>query len=274
MWPRISVLRGRGQRKMETREDILKELKEIAPRLATVDKVNFYTVPADYFTNFKQGVLSRVKFGEVGAELKAIAPELATVKKTAVAEMPAAYFSSFSDSLLKKIRANEVAGELAEVAPTLSKLEKVNALQVPANYFNALPAQLLNKVKIEEKISNASSSKWLDSVNVVLEGFMSVVLKPKYSVAFAGLATTVIVGLMIFGKVQQGDNLDNQLASLTNDEINSYLDKRPDMYTDEVFESIVDEKMLPAADKSENVHAFKDALKDVDDAALDAAIAD
>ena len=265
---------------METREDILKELKEIAPKLAAMDKTNPYQVPEGYFLNFKNVMLDKIVLeadlyiNPVMEELKAVAPELAKIQKHSVAEMPVNYFNDFSAQLIKKIRANEVANELAEVAPALSIIEKVNELEVPAVYFKAFPQRMMQLVKAEQKGSISFSSQWLGSLNELLERVAGVVFKPKYAVAFAGFASVLIVAVMLLVKIPQGDNLDAQLAQLSTEEINNYLDNKSDAYSDEVFEMNIDEKVMPAAEKISTLHTINDALKDVDDAALNDAITD
>src|SRR5580700_1455001 len=100
---------------METRDDILKELKEIAPKLASLDKTNPYVEPENYFLNFKNSILEKVKLNEVREELKVVAPSLLGLEKNFSVEVPVTYFGNFSGDLLKKIRTNEVANELLEI---------------------------------------------------------------------------------------------------------------------------------------------------------------
>jgi len=258
---------------METREDILKELREIAPRLATLEKVNAYQVPESYFLNFKNMMLEQVKPVDVKQEIHALAPSLAKLHKPVNAEIPAVYFSDFSSRLLSKVRSEEVAKELATIAPRLSGLAKVNTLEAPVNYFNAFPARVLADITAQQQpLTNTRS--WLDGLNEVLDNIINVVFKPGYSVAFAGVTTTVILGVLMFVKVQQCDDLDCKFAQLSTDEINNYLDNKSDAYADEVFEMNLDTKGITGNPNLNNVHAYKDALNDVDDATLNEAIAD
>jgi hypothetical protein len=259
---------------METREDILKELKEIAPKLASLDKTNSYKLPEYYFLNFKNGILEKVKLNMVREELKVVAPSLSGLEKKFSVEVPVTYFGNFSGDLLKKIRANEVAAELSEIAPALSKLEKVNAVTVPADYFGNFAANLLQEINKKAQPAGVPfQSQWLSSLNEILERAVNVIFQPKYTLAFTGMATMIIIGVMMFVKVEQSKDLDSSFAQLTTSEINNYLDNKSDAYSDEVFEGKFDEKPMPAADK-QNSLPIKDALKDVDDAALNEAITD
>src|ERR1700691_10765 len=105
---------------METRDDILNELKEIAPQLALLTKTNPYILPDNYFLNFGKLMLEKVKMNEVQEELKALAPELAKIEKQlafVTAEKELEYFNNFPLQLMQKIRSEDVANELAAVAP-------------------------------------------------------------------------------------------------------------------------------------------------------------
>jgi hypothetical protein len=259
---------------METREDILKELREIAPHLASLQKVNVFKVPESYFVDFKNIVLEQVKLVDVKQELQVLAPTLLKVQKPLQVEAPAAYFADFSSRLLNKVRADEVAKELATIAPRLSVLEKVNTLQAPANYFSAFPNRVLRDIQAQQKEVVVDGRSWVDSLNGFLDGVIGVVFKPKYSLAFAGMATMLIMGVLMFVKAEQCNDLECRFAQLSTNEINDYLDNKSDAYSDEVFEMNLDTKTMNENPNISNVHAYKDALKDVDDEALNAAIAD
>jgi hypothetical protein len=259
---------------METREDILKELRQIAPNLALLEKVNAYQAPDGYFLNFKNIMLEQVRPVDVKQELQVLAPSLLKLEKPLNAEIPAAYFTGFKSRLLDKVRADEVAKELAVVAPRLSVLEKVNVFEAPVNYFNSFPERVLGDIQAQKQAVVTDTRSWVDGLNEMLDGLISVVFKPKYSMAFAGFATVAIMAVFTFVKVQQCDDLDCRFAQLSNEEINSYLDNKSDAYSDEVFEMNLDTKNITGNPNLNNVHAYKDALNDVDDAALNDAITD
>ncbi len=261
--------------KMETRDDILKELKAIAPKLASLEKVNTYQVPDSYFMRFTDMMLEQIKPVDAKQELYALAPSLSKLTKPLSVEMPAAYFSDFSSRLLQQVRADEAAKELAVIAPKLSVLQKVNTLEAPANYFSTFAERAWSNVNAEAAVVVSGPAKLVDSLNAFLDGIINAVFKPKYSFAFAGLTTTIILGVLMFVKVQQYDDLDSKFAQLSTDEINNYLDNKSDAYSDEVFEVNLDNnKGLNENANGNGLHPYKDALKSVDDEALNDAIAD
>ncbi len=199
---------------------------------------------------------------EILKELKEIAPELSKLEKKVLDEVPVNYFSSFPNDVMKKIREQE----LIAIAPTLSQQEKVNALEVPADYFSSFPQQMLQTVSATQK-EVVSKSSWRESLYVVLEKVADVFFKPKYAFAFAGTVSIVIIGVMMFIKVEQCNDLECKMASLTDAEINTYLDSNTDEYSDEIFETTLDESVS-------GVEIYKDALKDISDEELNNAVLD
>lgn len=255
---------------MEEYKEILNELREIAPALARLKKTNFFKAPEGYFTDFNAQLLEKIGV----TELKTVAPALSKIHKIATATVPAAYFNTLPNELINKIRAAEVKGELAEIAPALSQLEKAGVFAAPAGYFSSLPEQLLKKVQPKSASRSAVAPGFISSLDTLLNRLGAALFKPKYTVAFAGVATSLIIAGMLFFHVQQGNDLDCRFAQLSNDEINNYLSTHPDpdVSTGEIF-APVDENSYPDID-TKNLHPYIDALKDVDDATLNEAIKD
>lgn len=225
---------------MKNNENILQELREIAPYLANVEKKNLYTVPDNYFANFSSVVLAQVQLSGAGKELSEVAPALAALSGLNKTEAPAGYFHSFSSGLLGKIRANEVADELQALAPALSSIEKVNAYQAPAGYFSTFAQQVLQQATAapHQQRQNALPS-WLVGINNMFEGFVSAVFKPKYSFAFAGTLSIAFMAVMMFTKVEQQcaeTDIECQLAQLSTAELDAYMTE----YADEFHKSVLD----------------------------------
>jgi len=257
---------------MKPREEILKELKELAPKLASLEKVNTVSVPENYFTNFKSEMIERVKLGGVTDELKTISPELAKIEKRNTVKVPVGYFTSLPNDLLEQIRKEEVMVELKQFAPALSQMEKENAFEVSANYFKGFPQQMMRTIAVQEKSKvKAVAPAWFSGLNNAIENLAQLIFKPKYSLAFAGTVATVIIGVMLFAKVEQANDLDSKLASLTDEEINTYLDNNADTYNDEIFET-TDE--TNTATPTKTIQFENEMLKDVSDADLNNAILD
>lgn len=260
---------------METRDNILNELKQIAPKLAAIERKNFYEVPNGYFADFKAVMLQQVNLSEVKQELKEIAPALLKTQSNTTAKVPQGYFSSFSAELMQKIRANEAVEELQAIAPALSAIQKQNTLQVPATYFAAFPKQMLRQIAAAETAKQASAMPgWPQSVNVVLENITAAVFKPKYSVAYAGITTMLVVGFLLTVNVEQPQQpcadflcMADQVK-LSDAELNAYLDNTTtDSYQEEVFEQAVN-------DNTGDVQVNETMLKSLSDDELNNALLD
>jgi hypothetical protein len=109
----------------------------------------------------------------------------------------------------------------------------------------------------------------MERLNAVLDSALARMFKPQYKFAFAGVASVLIVAVMTFTKVEQPQC--NDLAclekSISDDELNTYLDKNSEAYGEEVFE-------MDFTNKTIEEQAFKDVMKGVTDEDLDNAILD
>jgi hypothetical protein len=76
------------------RKDIKEELQEIGPNLARLDVTNPYRVPAGYFDNLAETILSRVKNTSAKEELESISPLLSGLTKTTPFSVPEGYFEN------------------------------------------------------------------------------------------------------------------------------------------------------------------------------------
>ncbi|MBL0310307.1 MAG: hypothetical protein IPP77_11725 [Bacteroidetes bacterium] len=205
---------------------------------------------------------------EILKELKEVAPGLAKLDKSSVGEVPVDYFKSFAVDMMKKIRAEEVAAELSSVAPELARLGKTSVLEAPpAAYFQSVPSSVLQRIKSEEKIKETSPNGWMVSINVFFDRIADSIFKPKYSVAFAGFATMIILAVMMLIKVEdQCKDVDCQMAQISNAELNSYFATHSDEFNTSLLDYTPKEKMPESKVRS--------VLSDVSDKELNDAILD
>ncbi|MFN8286902.1 MAG: hypothetical protein U0V74_09135 [Chitinophagales bacterium] len=239
---------------MEKREEIVKELQALAPRLAALPKVNFVKAPEGYFAQFKVQMLDLVDVKLATEELKVVAPALAKLKMQSAETAPSGYFNNFSATLLQKIRTDEYKEELAQVAPVMAQLQKPQTVVAPANYFNSLPQSLLQKALANERTEVAPAMpQWLQSINAVLENVVAAVFKPRYAVAFSGTATMVIIAVMLFVKVeQQCTDAECKLASVSSAELDAYFDANSDEFSSDVLDYSFDKEKIEDYGKQDN----------------------
>ncbi len=88
---------------MKNREEILKELREIAPELSKMEKQHLVDVPVDYFKSFPELMKKKIR----DQELAEIAPTLAKQEKENTADVPVNYFKSFPELMIKKISSEQ-----------------------------------------------------------------------------------------------------------------------------------------------------------------------
>lgn len=121
---------------METRIDILNELKALSPTLAAIEKVNVFTVPAGYFEFLEADIMMGIQ------------SEKGLPHSVPVADVPTGYFETLSDSILTKIKAQETESDV--LSAQLANLAGKNVYEVPQGYFDALPGSVLAKINAQD----------------------------------------------------------------------------------------------------------------------------
>lgn len=262
---------------METRIDILNELEALSPKLAAMEKVNVFTVPAGYFEylgddillgiqaengseltslastdvpagyfdTLSDSILSKIKAQE--AESDILSAELTSLTGKNVFEVPQGYFDSLSDSILAKINAQETEDavtELRVLSPMLYSIKNENVFTVPQGYFESLHAEVLDKVVPQAKV-------------VTMQRRSSNILKYAVAAAFTGV---MALGVFKFtgdsnekielpAYVKEGlkvQDVDQELAKISDEDIVKYLEANgADVKTAMVVNS-VDANELPS----------------------------
>ncbi|MBL7702540.1 MAG: hypothetical protein JNM14_09830 [Ferruginibacter sp.] len=262
---------------METRNDILNELKALSPTLAAIEKVNVFTVPAGYFEylgadilmgiqtengmphsvdvadvptgyfeTLSDSILSKIKAQETESDI--LPAELAGLPGKNVYEVPAGYFDALPNSILAKIKAEEIedaATEIRILSPMLYSIQNENVFELPQGYFENLSAEVLGKVKPQAKVVTMNSR----SRNIF-----------KYAVAaaFTGVMALGVfkftdsppdkIELPNYVKIGLNDikDVDQELATISDADIVKYLEENgTDIKTTMVANSI-DENELPS----------------------------
>lgn len=201
---------------MNTTNNILTELQEVAPAVANLQKHHFYSVPEGYFSNLSNEILAFVKQDELFSNVKSN-PYIA----------PKGYFTQLEEKIAAKTieqiqSSNEVINELNEVAPLLNTLNKNNVYEVPSDYFAKELLPKSNKVSAKI-ISFSNARKWINyAVAAVIMGIVGI-----GAVRYIGVKNTHFV-------------LEKEVAKATDDEITSYLETQP--HTDVSNVSMINEE--------------------------------
>jgi hypothetical protein len=143
---------------MEIRDNILSELREISPLVASVSKQVPYAVPQSYFDGLAMQVMLRI-----GLEEKTGADPLLNISKENTYKAPEGYFDGLAASILNRIKATETENaqeELELLSPLLGKLERKNPFTPPAGYFDNLSKTIVEGVQaiefVNEELENLS----------------------------------------------------------------------------------------------------------------------
>ena len=133
---------------MKNEENIFHELKEISPLIVQIKKLNVYTVPPTYFSNFLPDIIKKIKPNQqIDLSLPLAAPYIA----------PENYFDSLSSGILKKIKSNctnnsEVYNETELIAPVLNTISKKEIYTVPDDFFENRAVLLSKAVTQKAKV--------------------------------------------------------------------------------------------------------------------------
>jgi hypothetical protein len=234
---------------------ILNELNQLSPVVAGISRKSLFEVPENYFEQFADTVMLRIKSMQTNEEL----PSSLINKNTPFISPPADYFESFAEKMLNRIKAeanNSVDEELAILSPVLSKIKRVTPFSVPQGYFEELSDNVLESAKaidfVNDGLENLSplmrDLKNKNTYTIPLgyfENFSDRVLSKikneptkvkvisitnrKTWLKFAAAAIIVgmisTIGFYFFNKSSQPVNADPiaALSKVSDDEMNNYL---------------------------------------------------
>jgi hypothetical protein len=178
---------------------------------------------------------------DIKKELSEIAPVLSGLKKPVCDTVPEGYFTQFRYSILDLVKEEAVREELKQVAPSLANIQKPINAQVPEMYFTDFRKQMLEVVKAEQITEARHLNSWMHKLNVWIEQQLSVIFQPRYTLAFAGSFSVVLVAVMLSIKIQQCTDLDCKFASLTSSELDAYITSNSDEFSPNKLEFTNDE---------------------------------
>lgn len=129
---------------MDKNTDILNEIREISPLLASLQGIHVYTVPDGYFNHLAEDI-------RTAAVLHSIKQDI--TQKAQPQDVPPGYFENLSADIIGKVRE---AANMHEEADGLSflpeNLKQTPAYSVPDGYFEHLPSQIMEQVRPAAKV--------------------------------------------------------------------------------------------------------------------------
>lgn len=233
---------------MESRNNILQELQELSPVLASSYPLPVpYKVPEGYFGQLPSDALTTAKASSDNAtdELHALSPLLGGISKKPPYHLPDNYFRDLAENSLAETKAvSFVQQELDDFSPVLSNLKDAPLYQVPAGYFDQLPNAILDKVKAAQP------------AKVVQMGRRN---NLRRYIAAAAVILVLFTGALWFIQRPGTAGGNNGLAQVSDDELINFINDQslaPDAVGTSVAYTEVDNT------------TFKDLLADVSDEEL------
>ena len=267
---------------MESRIDILKELKELSPVIAGMEKVNVFTVPSGYFERLGDDILVTINEGRSNL--------LSNITTPSSIQVPKGYFESLADNILNKIKEQESAlEELGSLSPMLHSIQNENVFTVPQGYFELLSGAVLNKIKTAEtpaeelgSLSPMLYSIQNENVFTVPKGYFEnlpneilntvapqqakvVTIQKRTVTFFKYAAAAVFTGAMVLGvfkftqnknsidpiiangtQIAKENKFDEELAKINDVDIIKYLENNNEDVDAALVANTVDENELPS----------------------------
>lgn len=240
---------------MKPNNNILKELQEIAPNLARLDRVNFYQVEEGYFEDSQLRIAELIESPVTQTEV--LHTVLSSINKKELYPAPAsAYFESFSENLLAKVHAQEVEEELAYALPVLQNVPKKQFYKMPVAYFASFPEKIVRLAtkKAPESVLIHWGNVWGRLGDVVF-GFIS---RPRYSFAMSSVVGMIVCVFLLTNtktsSISAEDKIYAQMQQIPDADLHHYIDKHRDEFDERtILHNINDVEFTHYFDKPEQV---------------------
>ncbi|MGN6246712.1 MAG: hypothetical protein ACTHNG_00065 [Ginsengibacter sp.] len=233
---------------MKQSTEIINELRNLSPLLADMEKVNVFSVPEGYFLDLDEKIATTV-FLQVD-------------KKENFQKVPEGYFDSLSDKILSRIKNKEeeetVDSEIKSISPALHYLRQEAVFSVPEGYFEELSDNILNKIKRQNaKIVplNKVAKWWKYAAAAVVAGVITIASLQLFNnstseknVTASSSNSNLPAYVQLASQYKTPKQLQQGIASLSDDEIAKYLEKNTTILDDETLIKNTDSKELPTQD--------------------------
>ncbi len=257
---------------MNELNEISVELQQISPFLASMEKVNVFTVPEGYFIGLAEKI-TVYSFMNVGkSDQRHAGPQ----------EIPTGYFDNLSSQILNRIKAETQNDEeeLQQISPVLYSLKGKNPFTVPEDYFEKLSGKVMRKLKPEPaKIIpfNKVKAYWRYAAAAVITGGIAVsslqIFNSSPDMRKSNSVVTESSGLPPYMQsamqYKTAEQVQQGISSLSDDEIAKYLEKHGNMLDNDALVKDINTKSLPAAtDYLTDDDALDNYLNTIDQATI------
>lgn len=259
---------------MKPNNNIINELQEVAPTLASLDRVNLYQVEEGYFESSQVAIIESVEKTEI------VTATLSSIHKKELYSAPASsYFESFSENLIAKVHSEEVEEELAYALPLLQHIPKKQFYKVPVAYFASFPERMVRLAtkKAPKSVLLHWENIWI-SIGDVVFGFIS---RPRYSFAMSSVVGMIVCFVLVTNtktsSISDEDKIFAQMQQIPDADLHSYMNKHRDEFDERtILHNINDVEFTHDFDKPEQVtpHIESHAKGTPDDEAINDEIID
>ncbi len=226
---------------MNEKDNILHELKELSPLLATVPRINVFSVPENYFDGIASELNARIA-----------ADSFYAGKEGSI--VPDGYFDNLAGNILDKIKTAEqtVSEETRHISPVVAAIGNRNIFSVPQRYFDT-GFSIGNKKNAGKLVSMLQPQRILKYAAAVLVALLLTVsifkkVNKKEPVTLAKVPVQTIQNTTAVNNTSTAGNFDNALQQVSGVEIEQYLKQSgEDVNAALVAAATDDESALPEA---------------------------
>ena len=218
---------------MNSSPEILKELQDISPILAGIEKRNVFSVPEGYFDTLTVDLL-----------------KVADTRGKAGFTVPLGYFENLTSNILNKIKAvDDPAQELRELSPMLYSVQNENVFTVPPGYFNQLENAVLENIlpKQAKVVSIKKNFVWKYAVAAVMTGVIGLSSLMIFTKSENISRTENITSYTeLAAQFKNESQINDGIAKLSDDEIIGFLETTTNVADNETLTQGIEDKELPA----------------------------
>lgn len=222
---------------MESKIEILTELKELSPFIAGLEKINVFTVPEGYFENLGDDISAGLS-SEKGIIVNGLFNAYS-------ADVPQGYFDTLADTILNKIKTQNAQGEIKTLSLVLYSLQNENVFEVPVGYFDTLADVIVAKIRPHQTkvvTLHRSSSFIKYAVAAAFTGVMALGVFKFTDSKKSTMDSVVAQGT----KIASENKFDEELAKISDEEIVKYLEAGGSDVKTAMVANSVEENELPS----------------------------
>lgn len=254
---------------MKSDVNILAEIRDISPLLASLKDANVFAVPEGYFESLSDDIQGRILTNEL--------PNKYPVKEP-VQSVPNGYFENLSCAILKKIKSGE-SEERSEMSPypNLSRAKRENVFGLPDGYFEKFPDIVLSRVKERTgskvvPLFRRQIFRYAAAAAIILGLFTGgyFLFSPDKGQNSFAVVNKSVVPYPDALQYNSEKAFEKGLASLTDDQIINYLENHGSILDDDQLTKNTSVSGMPEPlDYIENEHALEDYLRTISHARSD-----